>query len=313
MALSGTEAKVVNSVDELSKSVVIIKSRFPRNVQVPGGQPVQAAGTGFIIDSNGNIVTNYHVIANAIEVDVMLKDGRVFKGTIAGGDKATDVALVKIDGTNLPVARLGDSEQLRVGQTALAIGNALDLPGAPTVSVGVISALGRPLPGADLIFEGLIQTDAAINPGNSGGPLADLDGNVIGINTAMVQFAQGVGFAIPINTVKWVLQQVLENGHVARPMLGVLVADINQAIRGRFGIEARDGAFVTKVTQRGPAAQAGIREGDVISKVGPYTIHNTKELIAVLAKFSIGERISLTFLRGNKSYEIKIKLVAAPA
>ena len=273
---------------------------------------LHGTGSGFIIDSNGNIVTNYHVINRAAAVEVILKDGRVFSGQFVGGDRATDVALVKIDGTNLPVAKLGDSEKLKVGQFALAIGNALGLEGAPTVSTGVISAIGRPLPGADLIFEGLIQSDAAINPGNSGGPLADLDGNVIGMNTAMVQFAQGLGFAIPVNHIKWVIEQILEKGKIVRPMLGVLVANLNPAIITRFNLRVDHGAFVTRVSPNGPAQKAGIRAGDVITKIGEHPVKDSKDLILALSKLQIGKEHAIKVQRGEKGFEVRIKLVEAP-
>lgn len=310
MPLTELEKKITQAVDNLSKSVVTIRiTRQPKRFSAQN-LPAQGSGSGFIIDSNGNVVTNYHVAAEASSVQVILNDGRSFSGSVVGGDRPTDVMVIKIDGIHLPVAKLGDSEKLKVGQIALAIGNALDLPGAPTVSMGLISALGRPLPWADFIFEGLIQTDSAINPGNSGGPLADLDGNVIGINTAMIPFAQGVGFAIPINTVKWVIEQVLEKGTVIRPMLGVLVTNLSPVLSNRYNLDAKEGAFITSITPNGPAQRAGLKEVDIIEKVGSHLVKNTKDLIVALSKLPTNQNISVKFIRNNKHQDVELRLIA---
>ncbi len=307
MALTELESKITKAVEKLSDSVVTIRST-KANINPYSGQPIQGAGSGFIIDSIGNIVSNFHVVAGANKVEVVLKDGRTFTGTVVGGDKATDIVVIKIDGTNLTPVKLGDSEKLKVGQMALAIGNALDLPGAPTVSAGVISAIGRPLPWADFVFEGLLQTDTPINPGNSGGPLADLDGNVVGINTAIVPFAQGVGFAIPINTVKWVIEQVLEKGRVVRPMLGVSVININQVVARRFQLQTQTGVLVGSVAAKSPAAQARLREGDVILKVGEYEIKNVKDLLVALSKLSVKQSVNVTYMRGGQTEQVALRL-----
>ncbi len=220
--------QLVASIDKLNESVVAIDSiRLTRNPRY-GMVPLEGQGSGVIIDSNGFIVTNNHVIDGASRVQIHLRDGRSFEGEVVGSDPATDVALIRVSSdTPLPAAAMGDSDALKVGQFALAIGNTLGLPGGSTASLGLIGALGRPLPWAEFIFEGLIQTDAAINPGNSGGPLADINGNVVGINTAMIPFAQGVGFAIPINAVKRVVQQIFEKGRVIRPWLGISGMSLN--------------------------------------------------------------------------------------
>src|SRR5713101_8686087 len=214
--LAGFEGQITTAVEKLSESVVNIDSvRVARNYGY-GFVPIEGKGSGVIIDPRGYVITNNHVIDGAARVQIHLKDGRSFVGEVVGADSQTDVAVIKVDAENLPAASLADSEKLKVGQIVLAIGNSLGLQGGPTVSMGVVSALGRPLPGADFIVEGLVQTDTAINPGNSGGPLADLNGNVIGINTAMIPFAQGVGFAIPVNMVKWVAGQIHEKGNTAK-------------------------------------------------------------------------------------------------
>ncbi len=228
--LTSLESQITGAVEKLSEAVVSIDSvRVTRNFAY-GAVPIEGKGSGVIIDPKGYVVTNNHVIEDATRVQVHLKDGRSFVGEVVGTDPSTDIAIVRVEAENLPAAVLGDSEKLKVGQLALAIGNTLGLQGGPTVSLGVVSALGRPLPGADFIFEGLIQTDTAINPGNSGGPLADIGGNVIGMNTAMIPYAQGVGFAIPVNTIKWVMQQLLEKGIVIRPWLGIHGTIVNEAL-----------------------------------------------------------------------------------
>src|SRR5438128_10306122 len=248
MTTSSTIAnQITGAVERLSDSVVNIDSvRVTRNFSY-GFVPIEGKGSGIIIDPHGLIITNNHVIDGAARVQVHLKDGRSFVGEVVGSDSSTDIAVIHVEADNLPNANLGDSEHLKVGQIALAIGNSLGLQGGPTVSMGVISALGRPLPGADFIFEGLIQTDTAINPGNRGGPLADLNGNVIGINTAMIPFAQGVGFAIPVNMVKWVAGQILEKGRVVRPWLGISGANLNPAIARRYDLPSDTGVLVVEI------------------------------------------------------------------
>src|SRR2546425_2224703 len=266
--LTSLESQITGAVEKLSESVVSIDSvRVTRDFAY-GVVPIEGKGSGLIIDSKGYVITNNHVIDGAAKVQIHLKDGRSLVGEVIGSDPSTDIAVVHVEAENLPAATLGDSEQLKVGQLALAIGNTLGLQGGPTVSLGVVSALGRPLPGADFIFEGLIQTDTAINPGNSGGPLADISGNVIGLNTAMIPYAQGVGFAIPSNTVKFVSSQILEHGRVIRPWLGISGANLNQALARRYDIPTDSGVLVVEIDSRGPAYEAGLRVGDVLVELG---------------------------------------------
>src|SRR2546430_8534105 len=237
--LTSLESQITGAVEKLSESVVSIDSvRVTRDFAY-GVVLIEGKGSGLVIDSKVYVITNNHVIDGAAKVQIHLKDGRSFVGEVVGSDPSTDIAVIHVEAENLPAAILGDSEQLKVGQLALAIGNTLGLQGGPTVSLGVVSALGRPLPGADFIFEGLIQTDTAINPGNSGGPLADIIGNVIGMNTAMIPYAQGVGFAIPVNTIKWVMQQIREKGRVVRPWLGIYGTTLNEALARRYDHPAR--------------------------------------------------------------------------
>ncbi len=310
--LSALENQVTEAVERLSESVVSIDSvRVTRDFRY-GLVPIEGKGSGLIIDRNGYVITNNHVIDEATRVQVHLKDGRTFLGEVVGSDSSTDIAVIKVDADNLPAASLGDSEKLKVGQIALAIGNTLGLQGGPTVSMGVVSALGRPLPGTDFIFEGLIQTDTAINPGNSGGPLADIGGNVIGMNTAMIPFAQGVGFAIPVNTMKWVVQQILEKGRVIRPWLGISGANMNQAIARRYDLPADSGVLVVEVDSRGPAYEAGMRVGDVITQIGSHPVKQMKDILMALSKLAIKEEVEVGFIRLNAKRKALLRLKESP-
>jgi len=311
-ALSAFESQITEAVEKLSESVVSIDSvRVAREFGY-GFIPVEGKGSGVIIDPRGYVITNNHVIDGAAKVQIHLKDGRSFIGEVVGADSATDVAVIKVDANNLPAASLGDSEKLKVGQIVLAIGNSLGLEGGPTVSMGVISALRRPLPGADFIFEGLIQTDTAINPGNSGGPLADLNGNVIGINTAMIPFAQGVGFAIPVNTVKWVANQIFEKGRVVRPWLGIVGTSLNKALARRYDLQGDSGVLVFEVDQRGPAYEAGLREGDIIVQIGSHEIRQMKDVLSALSKLHINDEVEVSLLRLGTRRKTTLSLMEAP-
>ncbi len=310
--LTSFENQITSAVEKLSESVVNIDSvRVARNFGF-GLVPIEGKGSGVIIDPRGYVITNNHVIDGAARVQVHLRDGRSFVGEVVGTDSQTDVAVIKVEADKLPAAGLADSEKLKVGQIVLAIGNSLGLQGGPTVSMGVVSALGRPLPGADFIFEGLIQTDTAINPGNSGGPLADINGKVIGLNTAMIPYAQGVGFAIPANTVKWVSNQILERGRVVRPWLGISGANLNQAIATRYDIPAESGVLVVEIDPRGPAYEAGLRVGDVLVELGSHPIKEMKDVISALSKLHIKEEVDVSLIRVGGRRKASIRLIESP-
>ncbi len=312
MTLSALEDQITGAVEKLSESVVGIDStKLSRDFRY-GLVPIEGQGTGVIIDGNGIIVTNNHVIDDATKVQVNLKDGRSFVGEVIGSDPATDVALIRVDATGLPYATLGDSESLKVGQIVLAIGNALGLPGAPTVSMGVISALGRPLPGTDFVLEGLVQTDAAINPGNSGGPLADLEGRVVGLNTAMIPFAQGVGFAIPSDTIKRIVDEISKNGRVVRPWLGISGMDVNRSVAKRYGLSVESGVLLAEVLREGPARASGLREGDIVVKIGGNKVEHMKDLVTALSRSKIGDELVVLFMRTGMTYETKLRLAETP-
>jgi serine protease Do len=306
LALSGFENQVTQAVEALSESIVGVSSmRLERRFF--GIVPLEGQGSGIILDKKGLIITNNHVIDGANQVHVSLKDGRTFTGEVVGSDEATDVAVIRVDANDLPAASLGDSEALKVGQFVLAIGNALALPGGPTVSMGVLSAKGRPLPGTDFIFEGLLQTDAAVNPGNSGGPLADLDGRIIGITTMMIPYAQGMGFAIPINTVKKIAQEILENGHVSRRWIGISGVDVTPQLARRYELRSESGFLVAEVEPRSPAEYAGIRNGDVVVGANGDEVKRTKDLLLAISRVGAGGSIRLEVDRMGKRGSIDVR------
>jgi serine protease Do len=316
MTLVEMESEITRAVENLSESVVSVESTtYARSRRLGRMVPLEGAGSGLIIDPVGHIITNNHVVDSAQAVHVSLKDGRTFKGQVLGSDPATDIAVIEIQGgaRDLPAARLADSDNLKVGQFALAIGNSLALPGGHTVSLGVISALGRPLPGADFIFDGFIQTDAAVNPGNSGGPLGNLQGETIGITTAIIPFANGVGFAIPINVVRSVADQILVNGRVVRPWLGISAVDVSPAVAKRYELGVDRGVLVVDVSRYSPASEAGLREGDVIMSIGGLETRRMKDLLSVLSKRPVGQAASLSVIRNGHTIELWARLAETPA
>jgi serine protease Do len=305
MELSGFEGQVTSAVEKLSRSIVSVSStRLERRFF--GLVPTEGQGSGVVLERGGLVITNNHVIDGASKVHVGLKDGRTFIGSVVGADEATDVAVIKVDAEDLPSADLGDSEAVKVGQFVLAIGNALALPGGPTVSLGVLSAKGRPLPGTDFIFEGLLQTDAAVNPGNSGGPLADLEGRVVGITTMMIPYAQGMGFAIPINTVKKIAQEIVETGRVKRRWIGITGVDVNPLLARRYGLGSETGFLVAEVVAGSPAELSGLRGGDVIVGAGGAGVSHTKDLLYAISKVPAGRAITLDVNRSGSVGSVSV-------
>lgn len=311
-ALLEMQKDLTEAVEKISKSVVVISSLQIRSDRYGDIVPMEGTGTGILIGHSGYVITNNHVVANGNRLNVTLSDGRSFEGNVIGSDPVTDIALLRVKAWDLPVAELGDSEEIKAGQLVLAVGNALGLPGSPTVSMGVVSATGRPLPWSDFIFEGLIQTDAAINPGNSGGPLCSIDGKVLGINTAMIPFAQGVGFAIPINTVKRVMQQILENGHVIRPYLGISGISVDRQVARRFEVDPEEGVLIARITKNGPAYLAGLRPGDVILEIGGKKTPKMKDLLLALSSGEIGAEVQVKYSRNGELMASKVMLTETP-
>ena len=280
------------------------KRRAPR-------EESRAAGSGVIVDARGYILTNAHVVEGAVDIEVRLSDDRKFPATLVGSDPKTDLAVVKIDpgSSALPPAVLGDSDKLRIGQWAIAIGNPFGLD--RTVTVGIISATGRTRVGV-ATYEAFIQTDASINPGNSGGPLLNLDGRVIGINTAIVSSGQGIGFAIPINMAREVMNQLIVKGRVVRGWLGISIQDLTDELAAGFGVSAKSGVLVADVLKDGPAEAAGMKAGDIIVEMGGAPIKEVTDLQKRVAAIAPGRAAALTVLRDRKPTKLTVKIGEQP-
>ncbi len=291
-----------------------------------GGMPnrefkQRGLGSGVIIDPQGYILTNEHVIDQADKITVTLPDGREFKAEIKGQDMRSDLAIIKINASNLPVATLGDSANLKIGQWVVAIGNpfgfALRNP-EPTVTVGVISALHRSLGRAtmqDRDYNDLLQTDAAINPGNSGGPLVNLKGEVIGINVAIFTTSggyQGIGFAVPVNTAKRIISRLIAGKKILYGWLGVTVQDVTEDLAKQFGLSDKSGALVANVLKDSPAQKAGMKEGDVIKGFDNTPVNNVRELLNAVGKAEIGRRVRVTAIRDKKEVILTVEIGERP-
>jgi Do/DeqQ family serine protease len=271
----------------------------------------RAVGSGVIVDARGYILTNNHVVENAGEIEVRLSDDRKFSGTLVGRDPKTDLAVVKIDAppASLPVAELGDSDRLRIGQWAIAIGNPFGLD--RTVTVGIVSATGRSRVGV-ATYEAFIQTDASINPGNSGGPLLDLRGRVIGINTAIVASGQGIGFSIPINMARSIMEQLVARGRVVRGWLGIVIQDLTEDLAAGFGTTAGGGVLISDVMPDGPAEAAGVKPGDIIVEFAGAPIKEVTDLQRRVASVEPGRPTPLTVLRDKKRTPLTVKIGEQP-
>jgi serine protease DegQ len=268
--------------------------------------PQVGLGSGVIISPDGYVLTNNHVVEGADEIEVVLNDSRRARGKVIGTDPETDLAILKISLDRLPVITLGNSDALQVGDQVLAIGNPFGV--GQTVTSGIVSALGRNQLGINA-FENFIQTDAAINPGNSGGALVDANGNLIGINTAIYSRtggSMGIGFAIPVSTAKLVLEGIVKDGVVRRGWIGVEPADLSPELMETFGVRAKRGVLITGVLQNGPAAQAGIRPGDVIVEVAGKQIANVPELLSGVAALKPGRSAKFSVLRRDQALDLNV-------
>jgi len=287
----------------------------------PSSQVEEGTGSGFIVDANGLILTNAHVVDGADQVSVLLKDGRRLQGKVLGADPVTDVAVVKVEATNLPTVSLGNSELLQPGEWAIAIGNPLGLDN--TVTAGIISATGRS--SADIGVGdrrvGFIQTDAAINPGNSGGPLLNEKGEVVGMNTAIISGAQGLGFAVPINTAKRISDLLIANGKVDHPYLGIQMATITPDLKQRlnndpnspFSVQEDKGIIVIKVIPDSPAAKAGLKAGDVITKIAGQQAVSAEVIQQTVEESKVGGDLAIELRRQGKTLDLSIQPGILPA
>lgn len=268
----------------------------------------KSLGSGFLISADGYIVTNDHVVRDAESIQVKLSNDKVYDAKVVGNDQKSDIAVIKIAASNLPVAVLGDSDKLEVGQWAIAIGNPFGLD--RTMTVGVISATGRSNMGIET-YENFIQTDASINPGNSGGPLLNVYGEVIGINTAIVAAGQGIGFAIPVNMAKPIFSQLIQKGSVSRAYMGVTIQPITEELAQSFGLKEPKGALVNDVIKGSPADKAGISQGDVITALNGKDVKDPSHLQRVVAESGIGKAVKISIMRDGKPLDLNITLSSA--
>lgn len=307
----------VSQVFEQQKDkVVAITAQVPGKQMVNpfwGGpmhsQPQTGQGSGFIVDEDGYIITNNHVINGASEITVILKNGHSHPAKVVGHDEKTDIALLKIKAdVKLPAVKLGRSDTLKVGQWVVAIGNPFGLD--YTVTAGIISAKGRNIGAGP--YDNFLQTDASINPGNSGGPLFNMRGEVIGVNTAIRRDGQGIGFAVPIDMVKQVVPQLREHGYVSRGYLGAGIQEMDATLAASFGVRERSGVLIGSVDAGGPAAEAGIRPGDIVTKFNGKPTRNARELLLAVAETRPGEKASAEVIRDKKTSKMIIAVTERP-
>ncbi|MGQ9499550.1 MAG: DegQ family serine endoprotease [Dissulfurimicrobium sp.] len=329
IAKSATPAVVSVQVEKTVKQEGIIQHEFPDFFNDPfferffgPGWPMprgphkfrqMGQGSGFIISQDGYILTNDHVVGGADVINVKLSDGREFKAKVIGTDPQSDIAVIKIPATNLPVLKLGDSDKIDVGEWAIAIGNPFGLQ--ETVTVGVISAKGRNRVGIS-DYEDFIQTDAAINPGNSGGPLINIYGEVIGINSAIFSKSggyMGIGFAIPINMAKVIKDQLISKGKITRGWLGVVIQDVTKDLAKSFGLKEKEGVLVAQVSKGSPAEKAGLKEGDIILQLNGIKIVDAGELRNKIALTAPGTVVKLDIMRNGKKMPVSVTIAEQPA
>ena len=309
------ETAVTQSVQKVGPAVVTVVGTIPGQNTFFGPTGDQTvSGSGFFINDQGYILTNNHVVEGTKEVSIVLSDGTEQKATIVGTDQYSDIAVLKTDGTVPAVASLGNSDVLDPGESVIAIGSPLG-NFKNTVTVGVVSATGRSIDtGNGYQIEDLIQTDAAINNGNSGGPLVNLAGEVIGINTLVVRntnsgnVAEGLGFAIPVNTAQAIAQQIIQKGYFSRPYMGINFQPITPDIATRYNLPAQWGVYIMKVSENSPASAAGLKQGDIITKVGDVTLDETHSYVNTLFTFKPGDQITLTVLRDGKDTQVQVTL-----
>jgi S1-C subfamily serine protease len=299
---------------KVEPAVVTIRTEVPQVQDLLSPTTVQGAGTGFVVDPNGTVVTNNHVVEGAQTIQVTFSDGTDKPATVVARDATADLAVLHVDASGLPAVTLGSSAALQVGDPVVAIGNALDLAGGPTVTEGIVSALDRTIStdsGGSLRH--VIQTDAAINPGNSGGPLVDAKGEVVGIDTAVAGDAQNIGFAIAITPSLPTIQQLETGSAPAHPFLGLQATDVNAAINRQLGLGTDTGALVVAVTPGGAAENAGLQQGDVIVTVADHPVANADDLGAAIATLKPGDHIDVAIIRGGNRQSVSLTVGERPA
>jgi serine protease Do len=309
------ETSITQAVEKVGPAVVTVVGTIPGQLTFFGPTGDQTvSGTGFFVSDQGYIITNNHVVEGTQEVTIVLSDGTERQASIVGTDVYSDIAVLKTDGKVPAVVKLGNSDVLKPGESVIAIGSPLG-NFKNTVTVGVVSATGRAIDtGNGYQIEDLIQTDAAINHGNSGGPLVNLAGEVVGINTLVVRntnsgdVAEGLGFAIPVNTAQAVAQQIIDKGYFARPYLGISFQPINPGIAARYNLPTEWGVYVTQVSANSPASKAGLQEGDIITKLGDVSLDETHSYVNALFEYKPGDQITLELVRGNDTLQVNATL-----
>lgn len=312
------EDLIANAAERVSMSTVNIASVKMVQDQLFRIFPIEGVGSGVIIDQNGYILTNNHVIDDAKRLKVTLTDGRMLNGKVIGKDEITDLAVVKAEGIStdesdvLPYAHLGNSDDLKIGQVVIAIGNPFGLTGGPTVTAGIISSLNRNLQFENGMLE-LIQTDAAINPGNSGGPLVNTKGEVIAINTAKMPYAHGIGFAVPINIAKSIMNELIQNGRVTnRPWIGIASIKITKQLAHYYQLPVVDGVLIAQVEPYSPADDAGLRKGDIIEEIDSNRINDPSQLSSQVRKKHVRDQILMVVNRYGRRFDVPLQLQARP-
>jgi len=312
------EDLIANAAERVSMSTVNIASVKMVQDQLFRIFPVEGVGSGVIIDQNGYILTNNHVIDDAKRLKVTLTDGRMLNGKVIGKDEITDLAVVKAEGIStdesdvLPYAHLGNSDDLKIGQVVIAIGNPFGLTGGPTVTAGIISSLNRNLQFENGMLE-LIQTDAAINPGNSGGPLVNTKGEVIAINTAKMPYAHGIGFAVPINIAKSIVNELIHNGRVTnRPWIGIASIKITKQLAHYYQLPVVDGVLIAQVEPYSPADDAGLRKGDIIEEIDSNRINDPSQVSSQVRKKHVRDQILMVVNRYGRRFDVPLQLQARP-
>ncbi len=306
------ENKVLDTIEKATKSVVNISTvKLVHNIFYQA-VPVAGMGSGTIIDKDGLVLTNNHVVGGAEKISVTLWGNQVLEGTIVGLCQVHDIAVVRVKAENLSAMELGDSDKLRVGQRVYAIGNPFGLAGGPSVTSGVISALNRTIESDRGLIENLVQTDASINPGNSGGPLLDMEGRVIAISTAIIPFAQGIGFAIPINSAKSCTHDMMTAGVSRRPWLGVIGLSISAEIARYYGLPVDHGVLVTNVAEGSPAHEAGMAEGDIILKLDNAETRRIEDLVEEIHKRKVGDTVRIFAVRNRREHLFETRLSETP-
>ena len=273
----------------------------------------EGAGSGIIMRPDGFVVTNFHVIQGVVGISVSLPNGNTYDAQVVGWDVVTDLAVLKIEPEEpLQVVKWGNSGDIRVGDWVVALGNALALKGGPTVTLGIISALGRTIRTEREPLYDMIQTDAAINDGNSGGPLINLNGEVIGISTAILRQAQGIGFAISSEAAMPIINSLIEHGRVVRPLMGLSVDDVTPALANRLGLNVKEGVVIIRLASRGPAFNAGLQVGDVIVSMDGIPTVDSGGFLTMLWTYEVGDTVHLEFVRDNKTFETTVDLEERP-